>query len=87
MALRSLQPARKSTRSLGGLEEAVELREWYNVQFSEEGIHLDVAPPEKEVWQALLPGADITRVCYKVESGLISDGVTSSPSNGPRSTP
>jgi hypothetical protein len=52
----------------------MQLREWYRVRLSYTGIQLDVSPPGKPAWQALIPWADITRVCYKVEAGFVSSG-------------
>ncbi len=52
----------------------MELREWYRVRLSDTGIQLDVSPPGKPAWQALIPWADINRVCYKVEDGFVSNG-------------
>jgi hypothetical protein len=52
----------------------MELCEWFRVRLSDTGIQLDVSPPGEEAWQALIPWADITRVCYTAEDGLLSDG-------------
>ena len=52
----------------------MELRDWYRVRFSDTGIQLDVSPPGKAAWQAVIAWADITRVCFKAEDGLASDG-------------
>ena len=51
----------------------MELRMWFHVRVSDGGIQLDVAPPGKEAWHALLSWSDIVRVCYKVEGYGMSD--------------
>jgi hypothetical protein len=52
----------------------MDLCEWFRVWLNVTGIKLDVSPPRKATWQATIPWADITRVCYKVEVGLVSNG-------------
>ena len=65
---------RQPTDKLGVGDLKMELREWFRVRLRETGIQLDVSPPGKAAWQALIPWADITRVCYKVEDGFMSNG-------------
>ena len=52
----------------------MDLRDWYQVRLSDTAIRLEVSPPGRAKWQVEIPWADITRVCFKAEGALQSDG-------------
>lgn len=51
----------------------MEIRDWYRVRCTADGIALEVAPPGRHPWNAKLAWLDVIRVCYKPET-LVSDG-------------
>ncbi|HJT77530.1 MAG TPA: hypothetical protein VJ739_10055 [Gemmataceae bacterium] len=52
----------------------MEVRDWYKVRLSDSGIRLEVSPPNRQAWREEIAWADIVRVCFKAEDGLLSDG-------------
>jgi hypothetical protein len=64
----------------------MELRDWYRVRLSDAGIELDVRPPGKPPWQALIHWEDIIRVCYRLKTVYCPTAGTSSQNTGPRVT-
>jgi hypothetical protein len=51
----------------------MELRYWYHVRLTDTGVYLKVSPPGRAAGQAEIFWADIVRVWFKAEDGLLSD--------------
>jgi hypothetical protein len=48
---------------------------WFNVEFDDDRVSLDVRPPGGEAWTQGFRWADVERVCFKAEGLDLSDGI------------
>jgi hypothetical protein len=55
--------------------KAKAIADWFNVRLDDEGIHLEVEPREPGIMACFLPWRSVTRVCFRAEDFLISDGL------------
>src|SRR5215472_3344372 len=48
---------------------------WFVVTSDDEAIYLSVSAPQRQPWQATIPWASVTRVCFAAEDWDLSDGL------------
>ena len=53
----------------------VPLLDWFAVTFDDETVHLRADPPGREPWSQSFTWDSVTRVCFKAEDFLASDGI------------
>ena len=58
-----------------GKDDPPPLEDWFRVTWSDTGVDLDVAPPGSDPWRASFKWSSVTRVCFKAEGPLASDGI------------
>ena len=51
------------------------LNEWFLVTFDAETVRVRAEPPGREAWSEEFTWHSITRVCFKAEGYLLSDGI------------
>lgn len=51
------------------------LDKWFLVRFDDERVTLSARPPDGPPWEQSFKWSEVTRVCYKAEGALASDGV------------
>jgi len=51
------------------------LSSWFLVRWDDTAVHVDVRPPGGDAWRASIQWEAITRVCFKAESYILSDGI------------
>ena len=51
------------------------LTQWFHVEFDESQVIMRAAPPGKQSWDQSFPWSSVTRVCFKDEGALASDGI------------
>ena len=62
-------------RGLSANDPPAPLKDWFHVNWNDDAVFLDVAPPGSEPWSASFRWANITRVCFKAEDPFASDGI------------
>lgn len=48
---------------------------WFAVALNEQSIRLEVSPPGREPWQAVIPWDSVARVCFEAEGPMASDSL------------
>jgi hypothetical protein len=64
-----------------------QLDQWYKVTWDDAAVRLDAAPPGRAPWKASFAWSSVTRVCFKAEGPLASDGIYIFTSARPESFP
>jgi len=52
-----------------------DLEDWFHVRWDDVAVQLDVSPPGRESWRARFEWSSVSRVCFKAEDLLMSDGI------------
>lgn len=49
--------------------------DWYTIEILDDGIRLDVRPPDRDAWEERILFKDVERVCYEAGDFLMSDTI------------